>query len=127
MSQLAGEVSSQGNPLLRESYLCVVVEFSTAFALVHWYTTVGTSTRAVACASASKPQPLLLLRGHPPALSPARSKITENPQLLMSKETKKSTAALKCTIHTCMAQHLHRLVEAAHTIGAVAVVVQRPK
>ena len=46
-----------------------------------------------------------------------------------SQKKQKSTAPPKCTIDTGMAQHLHRIVETDHTVGAVAVagVVQRPK
>ena len=35
--------------------------------------------------------------------------------------------SLKCTIDTSITQHLHRLVEAAHTVGADALVVQSLK
>ena len=50
----------------------------------------------------------------------------QKPQLVISNETKMHSFA-QVTIDTCIAQHLGRLVGAAHTVGAVAVVVQRPK
>ena len=59
---------------------------------------VGTSTRVVACASASKPQLLCFFRKQRPA------------------------APLKCTIENCIVLHPHRVAEIDHTVGAVAAV-----
>ena len=49
---------------------------------------VGTSTRAVAGALTSKPQPLLLLRGHILPCCRQHAQKLQKPQLLISKETK---------------------------------------
>ena len=74
---------------------------------------------------ASKPQPSPPSWTHPPVLPPTRSKITKA-RAPHSQKKRNCTASPKCTT-ICMAQHLRRLVEAAHTVRAVAVVVQRPK
>ena len=89
---------------------------------------VGTSTLAVACALASKPQlPFSSLRGHiHPCCRQHVQKLQKNHSSSFQKK-QKSTTSLQCAIDTFMAQHLQRLVEPDHTVRVIAVVVQRPK
>ena len=81
---------------------------------------------------------LVELWARPPVLLPLHAEKQQKPQLparppVRGRPVKKTSSSiveaisLKCTVDTCIAQHLHRLVEAAHTVGAAAVVVQRPK